>query len=93
MSLTPAFERQRQLTLSEFKASLVYKVSSRTAKAVSQRNSIFKTKQNKSEIGCTPVITALGRVRQEDQKVKMIFTYMVNLRPALEYIYIYIYIY
>ena len=33
MSLIPALGRQRQVDLSEFEASLVYKVSSRTARA------------------------------------------------------------
>ena len=38
--LIPAFRRQRQADLCEFKASLVYKVSSsRTARAVTQRKS------------------------------------------------------
>jgi hypothetical protein len=38
--------RGRQI--SEFKASLVYRVSSRTARAT-QRNPIWKTKQNKKQ--------------------------------------------
>ena len=43
MLLIPAFERQRQVDLYEFKASLVYRVGSRTAK-VTQRNSNKQTK-------------------------------------------------
>jgi hypothetical protein len=35
--------------ISEFEASLVYKVSSRTARAI-QRNPVSKTKQNKTKI-------------------------------------------
>jgi hypothetical protein len=44
--LTPALERQRQVDLCEFEASLVYRVSSRTARAT-QRNPAKETKQNK----------------------------------------------
>jgi hypothetical protein len=42
-SLIPALGRQRQ-EISEFEASLVYKVSSRTARAI-QRNPVSKNKQ------------------------------------------------
>jgi hypothetical protein len=42
MSLIPALGRQRQ-AISEFKASLVYKVSSRTARA--QRNPVSKNQK------------------------------------------------
>ena len=42
MSLTPAFRRQRQPDLCEFEASLVYKVSFRTARAVTQSNPVYK---------------------------------------------------
>jgi hypothetical protein len=38
----------RDRRISEFKASLVYRVSSRTAK-VTQRNPVLKTKQNKTK--------------------------------------------
>ena len=38
-----AFGRQRQMDLCEFKGSLVYKVNSRTARAI-QRNSVLKNK-------------------------------------------------
>jgi hypothetical protein len=49
MPLIPALKRQRQAD-SEFKASLVYKVSSRAARAI-QRNPVSKnkTKQNKKK--------------------------------------------
>jgi hypothetical protein len=41
--------RQRQVgRLCEFEASLVYRVSSRTARAT-QRNSVWKNKQNKTK--------------------------------------------
>ena len=47
--LIPALEKQRQVDLCEFKTSLVYGVSSRTAKGT-QRNPVLKnkskTKQN-----------------------------------------------
>jgi hypothetical protein len=42
MPLIPALEKQRQEDLYEIEASMVYKVSSRTAKAT-QRNPILKT--------------------------------------------------
>jgi hypothetical protein len=53
MPLIPALGRQRQTDwISEFKASLVYRVSSRTARAT-QRNPVSKiqnkTKQNKTK--------------------------------------------
>ena len=40
MPLIPALGRQKQVDLSEFKASLVYKVSSRLARTVTQRNPV-----------------------------------------------------
>jgi hypothetical protein len=43
-TLIPALERQRQVDLCELKASLVYRVSSRIAKAT-QRNPVLKNKQ------------------------------------------------
>ena len=43
--LIPAFGRQKQVELCEFEASLVYRTSSRTARAVTQRNPV--SKQNK----------------------------------------------
>ena len=48
-TLIPALRRQRQVGLCKFKASLVYKVSSRTARAVTQRNPI-KTKKKKKDL-------------------------------------------
>ena len=49
MSLIPAFGRQRLLNLCEFKASPVYRVSSRTARST-QRNHVSKTnKQTKTK--------------------------------------------
>jgi hypothetical protein len=53
MSLIPALGKQRQVDLHEFEASLVYKESSRPARAVTQWNSVSKTinKQiNKAEV-------------------------------------------
>ena len=49
MPLIPALGRQRWQDLYESEANLVYKVSSRTARAVTQRNPVSKkqkTKQN-----------------------------------------------
>jgi hypothetical protein len=51
--LIPALRRQMQADLCEFKASLVYRVNSRTARAT-QRNLVSKkqnkTKQNKNNL-------------------------------------------
>ena len=43
----PILRSLRQVDLCEFKACLVYRVSSRTASAVTQRNTVFKNKQTK----------------------------------------------
>jgi hypothetical protein len=48
MPLIPALRRQRQ-AISEFKASLVYRVSSRTARAT-QRNLVSRKQTNKPKI-------------------------------------------
>jgi hypothetical protein len=48
MPLIPAFGRKRPL-ISEFKASLAYKVSSRIAKGATQRKTCLKNKQNKTK--------------------------------------------
>jgi hypothetical protein len=47
MPLIPALGRQRQVDF-EFEASLVYKVSSRTARAI-QRNPVLKNKQKQQQ--------------------------------------------
>ena len=51
--LIPALERQRQVDLCEFEAGLVYAqstgVSSRTARAITQRKPVSKTKRKKKE--------------------------------------------
>ena len=44
MPLIPAFGRQRQADLYEFEANLAGKVSSRTARALIQRNSVLENK-------------------------------------------------
>jgi hypothetical protein len=41
-AINPALRRKRQMELYEFAAGLVYKVSSRTASVVIQRNPVFK---------------------------------------------------
>ena len=56
MPLIPALRRKRQVDLSEFEASLVYKVSSRTARAATQRNPVLKNKQKNVERGVGRVI-------------------------------------
>jgi hypothetical protein len=49
MHLTPALGRQRQVDFSEFKASLVYSVSSRTVRATTQRNSGNQKRKEKKK--------------------------------------------
>ena len=49
MTLIPALRRQRQEDLCEFKASLVYRASSSTARIVKQRNPVLKDKTNKQK--------------------------------------------
>jgi hypothetical protein len=58
-TLTPAGRGRR---MSEFRVSLVYRVSSRTA---TQRKPVLK-KQTAGQWWCTPLIPALGRQRQAD---------------------------
>jgi len=43
--LIPALRRQRQVALCECKASLVYRASSRTARAIEENSLSSKTKQ------------------------------------------------
>jgi heme-binding NEAT domain protein len=53
--------------ISEFKASLVYRVSSRTARAI-QRNPVSKTKQNKTKQNKTK--TNQNKPKQKKKKKK-----------------------
>ena len=50
MSLIPALGKLRQVDLSEFEDSLVYRVSSRTARTVTQGTRSQNTKQNKKQL-------------------------------------------
>ena len=43
-TFNPALRRQTQADLSEFETSLVYQVSFRTARTVTQRNPVWKNK-------------------------------------------------
>ena len=47
--LIPILGRQRQADPCKFKANLFYKMSSRTARAVIQRNPVSKKKQTKTK--------------------------------------------
>ena len=47
--LIPELGRQRQADLCEFEVSLVYRVSSRTARAVIQRNPVLKQTKKKEK--------------------------------------------
>jgi hypothetical protein len=49
MLVIPALRRQRQVDLCKFKASLVYRVSSRTARATQKNPVSTNTKQNKTK--------------------------------------------
>ena len=51
MPLAPALGRQRQADLREFRASLVYRVSSRTARSVTQRTLSQKNKKRWGGVG------------------------------------------
>jgi hypothetical protein len=64
MPLILVIRRQRQEDLCEFKASLIYVSSSRTAKTI-EKDSISKTKKHQAW-WCTPLISELGRQRQAD---------------------------
>ena len=45
--LIPTLRRQRQADLCKFKTSLVYRASSRTARAVTQRNPVLKKEKER----------------------------------------------
>jgi hypothetical protein len=62
-ALTPALRMQRQVNLCELEASLVYRVSSRTARAT-QRNPVSnKTKQtNKKMIQTFTTLASPGKM-------------------------------
>ena len=49
MPLIPPLKRPRQADLGEFESSLVYKVNSRTARAVTQRNPVSKTRKQRQK--------------------------------------------
>jgi hypothetical protein len=50
MPLVPALRRQRQVALCEFKASLVYKASFRTARTT-KRSPVLKSKKEPEVVG------------------------------------------
>ena len=55
MPLILTLERQRQVDLSEFEVSLVYKESSRIARTATQRNPLSKNKQQQKSMFSVPV--------------------------------------
>lgn len=63
MSLIPAFGRQRQMGLREFKISLVYRASFRTARTVTEKSCLRKrsklTTTEKEERRNSPAAAAL----------------------------------
>ena len=50
MPLIPTIGRQRQADLCEFKISLIYRVSSRTARTVTHKNPVSKNKKNSQAV-------------------------------------------
>jgi hypothetical protein len=64
-TFNPSTPGGRGRRISKFEASLVYKVSSRTARAI-QRNPVSKKKKKKRKEANTPLFPAPGRQRQED---------------------------
>jgi hypothetical protein len=50
MPLIPALRRQRQVDLCKFEARLVYRVSSRTVRAVTQRNPVSEKPKPKQKL-------------------------------------------
>ena len=75
--------RGRQI--SKFKASLVYRASSRTSRATkkTRKNTKEKTNKQTNKTGCLPVLLALGRWGKEDQEKKVIFCDVMYWRPIL----------
>ena len=61
-SLIPALRRQRQEDLCEFKACLVYRASSRTAKAVTQRTLSWKNQNEKKTKQKQDKVKIFGRI-------------------------------
>lgn len=59
----PALGRQRQADICEFRASLVYTVSFRTARAVTQRNPVSKKKEREEKETKTKVGLMSGLVQ------------------------------
>ena len=49
MSFIAALGRQRKVNLCEFKVSLIYRASSRTANAVTQKNPVLKKRKKEEE--------------------------------------------
>jgi hypothetical protein len=77
--------REAEAGISEFKASLVYRVSSRTARATHRETLSRKTKQNKQTNKKKAHFPALGRGRQlEDQAFKVIISYKLEFEGSLE---------
>lgn len=67
--LIPVLGRQRQADLSEFEASLVYKVSCRTVNIVTQRNPVSNpTPQKKETVDTTNTLTEGGVRKQTEEE-------------------------
>jgi hypothetical protein len=64
-------------SISEFEASLVYRVSSRTARAI-QRNPVSKNKQNKNK---TKNQTKPKQQQQQQKKQKHVFVNFISCNP------------
>jgi len=53
----PAFRRQRQADLCEFKANLLYRLSSRTAKATQKKTYLEKNQKERRDVEATSTVT------------------------------------
>ena len=85
MPLMPALGRQRQADLCEFEVSLVYRVSFRTAMAVTRKILSWKTKQNKKNLGVDMRISNLGSVgEQRGDLWGLLASLLGSVRPVSE---------
>ena len=61
--LIPALGRQRHVDLCEFETNLVYRVSSMTVRAVTQKNPILKNNKTNKQIKILEMVAANSRVQ------------------------------
>jgi hypothetical protein len=66
-AFNPSTQRQRQTDFCEFEASLVYRLSSRTAKSFTKRNPVPKNKQTKRQYVRGSSLDILGPSKRAQQ--------------------------